>query len=76
MAHKPQAKDETPDLLEAVIHLTSEVVSIREELNKLPERTAAKAVQLLFDQLKDLDEAGFYKLKVASHIFADGRKIS
>jgi hypothetical protein len=72
-----------PDLYEAIISLTSEVararteigitraeiVSMREEIALLPEVTAGRAVELLFEQMRSLSQKDFLKMKFAS-VFA------
>ena len=63
------------DLIQAVMHLTAAVAEMREEMRALPRELAGKAVELLFDQLRDLDEAGFYKLKLAATVFGNGHKV-
>jgi hypothetical protein len=63
------------DLIQAVMHLTADVAEMRAEMRALPRELAGKAVELLFDQLRDLDEAGFYKLKLAARVFGNGHKV-
>lgn len=64
-----------PDLVQAVMNLTAEVAEMREEMKALPRDLAGKAVEILFEQIRDLDEAGFYKLKLAANVFGNGRRV-
>jgi hypothetical protein len=59
-------KNATPEVLQALMALTGEVSAMREEMATLPERTAGKAVALLFEQLRELNREDFLKMKFAS----------
>jgi hypothetical protein len=63
------------DLVQSVMHLTAEIAEMRAEMRALPRELAGRAVEILFDQLRDLDEAGLYKLKLAAKVFGNGHKV-
>ena len=63
---KANGKSSAIDLTQSVIMLTAEIASMRADMETLPERTAGRAVELLFQQLRGLNKEDFLKLKFAS----------
>ena len=54
------------DFTQAILMLSDEISEMRKEIKELPEKTAGRAVHLLFEQMRGLNQEDFLKLKFAS----------